>query len=113
MHVPSDETDMERSCASCRTLHGVPRRQNRSVAGLVLAEVGSCPGLQLLFVGYGMGELFLSQGCGFVLPASGSGAVWSLPCTQLSCVRGLSPSCGDPASYLSRIHGLCHPLGTF
>lgn len=58
MHFSSDETDMERSCASCRTLHGVPRRQNRSVAGLVLAEVRSCPGLQLLFVGYGVGELF-------------------------------------------------------
>lgn len=49
---------MERACASCRTLHGVPRTQNESVAGLLLPEVRSCPGLQFLFVGQGVGEPF-------------------------------------------------------
>lgn len=47
----SDEADIERACASCRTLCGVPRRQNGSMAGLVKAEVRSLPGLQFLLVG--------------------------------------------------------------
>lgn len=42
----SDEADMERACTSYRALRGVPRRQNRSVVGLLLPEVRSCPGLQ-------------------------------------------------------------------
>lgn len=54
----SDEADMERACASCRTLSRVPRRQNESVAGLVLAEARSCPELLFLFVGQGVGEPF-------------------------------------------------------
>lgn len=45
---------MERACVSCRTLHGVPRRQTGSGAEPLLPEVRSCPGLQLLFVRQGV-----------------------------------------------------------
>lgn len=45
---------MERACANCRTLRGVPRRQNGSGAGLLLPEVRSGTGLQLLFVRQGV-----------------------------------------------------------
>lgn len=103
----SDEADMERARASCGTLCGVPRRQNRSVAGLVLAEVRSCPGSQFLFVGQAVGEPFSQPRMWRTLGLCGPSCTLAdphaaLPCTQLSCLCGLSLSCGGPGSHLRR-----------
>lgn len=107
----SDEADMERAFASCGTLCGVARRQNGSVAGLVLAEVRSCPGLRFLFVRRVVGEPFSQPRMWHALSSQLRALGLRGPCGP-TCLRGLSLSCGVPGPHLSRGHGLCHLLGT-